>query len=65
MLTNQKRGFMNVVHIPRMSSQHEPMPQQKLAGLQQAIESEIIGQHELIQQMLICLLCDGHILMKV
>ncbi len=38
--------------------------QRKLAGLQKAIESEIIGQHDLIQNMLICLLCDGHMLIE-
>jgi MoxR-like ATPase len=38
--------------------------QRKLAGLQKAIESEIIGQQDLIQNMLICLLCDGHMLIE-
>jgi MoxR-like ATPase len=38
--------------------------QKKLASLQKAIETEIIGQHTLIQNMLICLLCDGHMLIE-
>jgi MoxR-like ATPase len=39
-------------------------PQAKLANLQKMIESRIIGQHALIRNMLICLLCDGHILIE-
>jgi MoxR-like ATPase len=36
----------------------------KLSHLQKAIEDRIIGQHALIRNMLICLLCDGHILIE-
>jgi MoxR-like ATPase len=36
----------------------------KLANLQKAIEGRIIGQRALIRNMLICLLCDGHILIE-
>jgi MoxR-like ATPase len=36
----------------------------KLFHLQKAIEHRIIGQHLLIRNMLICLLCDGHILIE-
>ena len=39
-------------------------PQHKIANLQKAIEGRIIGQHSLIRNMLICLLCDGHILIE-
>ena len=39
-------------------------PSRKLANLQAAIEQRIIGQHALIRNMLICLLCDGHILIE-
>lgn len=39
-------------------------PQRKLANLQRMIESRIIGQRTLIRNMLICLLCDGHILIE-
>jgi MoxR-like ATPase len=49
--------------------ENEPMaspnqPQRKLANLQKIIEGRIIGQHSLIRNMLICLLCDGHILIE-
>ena len=36
----------------------------KLANLQKVIGERIIGQHALIRNMLICLLCDGHILIE-
>jgi MoxR-like ATPase len=36
----------------------------RLGNLQRAIESRIIGQHALIRNMLICLLCDGHMLLE-
>ena len=38
--------------------------QHKLANLQKVIGERIIGQHALIRNMLICLLCDGHILIE-
>jgi MoxR-like ATPase len=38
--------------------------QRKLANLQKVIGERIIGQHALIRNMLICLLCDGHILIE-
>ncbi len=38
--------------------------QGKLAGLQKIISGQIIGQSALIQNMLICLLCDGHMLIE-
>jgi MoxR-like ATPase len=41
-----------------------PLTQDKLAGLQKAITAQIIGQAGLIQNMLICLLCDGHMLIE-
>jgi MoxR-like ATPase len=44
------------------TAQHRPWP--KLANLQKTIEGRIIGQHSLIRSMLICLLCDGHILIE-
>ncbi len=37
---------------------------QKLAGLKNVIESRIIGQKNLIWNMIICLLCDGHMLIE-
>src|ERR1700744_138320 len=39
-------------------------PMNKLAGLQNAIASKIIGQKKLIENMIICLLCDGHMLIE-
>lgn len=38
--------------------------QNKLAGLQRAIAAQVIGQTNLIRNMLICLLCDGHMLIE-
>lgn len=35
-----------------------------LTQLQKAIEGRIIGQHDLIRSMMICLLCDGHMLIE-
>ncbi len=37
---------------------------QKLAKLQQSLESKIIGQKALIENLLVCLLCDGHVLIE-
>jgi MoxR-like ATPase len=42
----------------------ETQQPRKLLHLQKAIELRIIGQHALIRNMLICLLCDGHILIE-
>jgi len=36
----------------------------KLADLQASVEVEIIGQKALVESMLICLLCDGHMLIE-
>src|SRR5580692_6120408 len=36
----------------------------KLVDLKKVMESRIIGQHSLIRNILICLLCDGHILIE-
>ena len=40
------------------------LARRKLANLQHVVEARIIGQHALIRSMLICLLCDGHILIE-
>src|SRR5580692_3611337 len=50
--------------IERMSLVSPNQPQHKIANLQNAIGGHIIGQHALIRNMLICLLCDGHILIE-
>jgi MoxR-like ATPase len=40
-------------------------PQQhQLSNLLKSVRSKIIGQHHLIEQMLVCLLSDGHILIE-
>ena len=36
----------------------------KLAALQDAMAARIIGQKDLIRSMLVCLLCDGHMLIE-
>lgn len=38
--------------------------QQHLAKLQKSVESKIIGQKNLIENMLVCLLCNGHVLLE-
>jgi MoxR-like ATPase len=35
-----------------------------LSNLLQSIRSKIIGQHQIIEQMLVCLLTDGHVLLE-
>jgi MoxR-like ATPase len=43
---------------------NEVSSQRKLAKLQQAIEGKIIGQKALIENLLVCLLADGHMLIE-
>src|SRR5271167_2116236 len=38
--------------------------QHQLSNLLKVVQSKIIGQHHLIEQMLVCLLADGHILIE-
>jgi MoxR-like ATPase len=38
--------------------------QHQLSHLLKAVQSKIIGQHLLIEHMLVCLLADGHILLE-
>lgn len=38
--------------------------QHQLSKLLKSVQNKIIGQHELIEQMLVCLLSDGHILIE-
>ena len=42
----------------------ENSPPQKLSGLRKVLEQRIIGQKSLIWNMIICLLCDGHMLIE-
>lgn len=37
---------------------------QPLSNLLKSIQSKIIGQHQIIEQMLVCLLTDGHVLLE-
>ena len=39
-------------------------PREALASLNNAIESKIVGQKQLIENLLVCLLADGHILIE-
>ena len=52
-------GTIQTSAVPAGSSE-----QKKLANLQHVIESRVIGQTALIRNMMICLLCDGHILIE-
>ena len=52
-------GIIQTSTVPAGSSE-----QKKLANLQHVIESRVIGQQALIRNMMICLLCDGHILIE-
>jgi MoxR-like ATPase len=46
------------------SIQRPEAAQPKLAGLQAVIARKIIGQESLIRNMMVCLLCDGHMLIE-
>lgn len=46
------------------TTQVEKVQQQQLSNLLKSVQSKIIGQHELIELMLVCLLADGHILIE-
>jgi MoxR-like ATPase len=48
-----------------MTTTHsEKAEQQQLSKLLKSVQSKIIGQQQLIEQMLVCLLADGHILIE-
>src|SRR5271168_875699 len=38
--------------------------QHQLSNLLKSVQSKIIGQHQLIENMLVCLLADGHVLIE-
>ncbi len=42
----------------------QTLTNKKLANLQQTIVDKIIGQHNLIENLLVCLLADGHMLIE-
>lgn len=53
---------MNTLHHPNKESSKIGNP--PLSKLLESVQSKIIGQHQLIQNMVICLLADGHILIE-
>ena len=55
---NQKAAKFDERESIEISDQH------KLANLQQAIENKIIGQKNLIENLFVCLLADGHVLIE-
>jgi MoxR-like ATPase len=56
---------MSFANVSRQQSDAgSPPVKSGLINLQRAIERRIIGQHALIRNMLICLLCDGHMLIE-
>lgn len=50
-LTQEKEKIIKTAHHP-------------LSNLLKSIQSKIIGQHQIIEQMLVCLLTDGHALLE-
>ncbi len=55
---------MNVAEPTKNLIPPSSQQERKLGTLQKVIEGRIIGQHALIRNMLVCLLCDGHILIE-
>jgi MoxR-like ATPase len=53
---------MSAVHTQEKES--VKAQQHQLSNLLKSIQSKIIGQHQLIEHMLVCLLADGHILIE-
>lgn len=52
---------MSIVQTPEKNIKAQQHP---LSNLLKSIQSKIIGQHQLIEHMLVCLLADGHILVE-
>lgn len=52
---------MSFVHTQKEERVNTAHP---LSNLLQSIQSKIIGQHQIIEQMLVCLLTDGHALLE-
>ena len=53
---------MSTIQIPENETMK--LGQQQLSKLLHSIQSKIIGQHQLIEHMLVCLLSDGHVLIE-
>lgn len=52
-------SFVETQEKVREKTDHHP-----LSNLLKSIQSKIIGQHQIIEQMLVCLLTDGHALLE-
>lgn len=50
--------------VQRQDQENHHVQQHQLSKLLQSIQSKIVGQHLLIEHMLVCLLADGHILIE-
>ena len=50
--------------ITALEKENTKILQHRLANLLKSIQNKIIGQHQLIEHMLVCLLADGHILIE-
>ncbi len=53
---------MSTIQMPE--NETRKLGQQQLSKLLHSIQSKIIGQHQLIEHMLVCLLSDGHVLIE-
>lgn len=52
---------MSTVQMP---DEKMKLEQRQLSKLLRSVQSKIIGQHDLIEHMLVCLLADGHVLLE-
>ncbi len=52
-------SFVQTQEKEQIKTAHHP-----LSNLLKSIQSKIIGQHQIIEQMLVCLLTDGHALLE-
>lgn len=50
--------------LKEVSGSAQKIGDNKLARLKSSIESRVIGQKDLVESMLVCLLCDGHMLIE-
>lgn len=53
-----------MVFTQSLANENVVVQQHQLANLLKSIQSKIIGQHQLIENILVCLLADGHILIE-
>lgn len=50
--------------IPAATAEQSETVQQRFQQLRQALDGAVIGQQALIEQLLVALLCDGHVLLE-